>query len=159
VKTNRTTNAPEISLEVRAMILAEDMGPVDFAVIEWPDRQPTGAAMPHLVALVDAGIVRLLDLRFMMKDDDGVVTEIEVEQMGADFEVFEGAASGLLDDEDLHEAANALAPGTSAALLIWENRWAAPFAKALRQGGAQLVADGRVPVQALLAAAQRDTVR
>ena len=131
----------------------EEMGPIDYIVIEWPDRQPSGEAMPKLVELVDAGIIRVLDLVFITKDEDGDVLTMEISDLPPEFEVFEGARSGLLDDGDIDEAANALQPGTSAAILMWENHWAAPFAIALRRNGAQLVASGRVPVQALLAAA------
>ena len=127
------------------------MGPVDYIVVEWTGQQPNGEAMPHLIDLVDSGIIRLLDLVFVTKAEDGTVARIEVNELGAEFEVFDGASSGLLDDEDVSEASGALEPGTSAAILVWENRWAAPFASALRKNGAQLVASGRIPVQALLA--------
>lgn len=135
------------------MATLEEMGPIDYVVVEWADRQPHGEAMPHLIELVDTGVIRLLDLVFMEKDEKGEVTILEVSDLGEEFAEFEGARSGLLDDDDIDEAAKALQNGTSAALLIWENRWAAPFASALRRNGAQLVASGRVPVQALLAAA------
>ena len=130
----------------------EEMGPVDYIVVEWPDRQPNGEALPLLVDLVESGIVRLLDIAFFTKDADGNVAALEIDELGEHFAVFDGASSGLVGDEDLAEAANALEPGTSAALLVWENRWAAPFAVALRQSGAQLVANGRIPIQALVAA-------
>ena len=130
----------------------EEMGPVDYIVIEWPDRQPSGEALPLLVDLVESGIVRLLDIAFFTKDADGSVAALEIDELGEHFAVFDGASSGLVGDEDLAEAANALEPGTSAALLVWENRWAAPFAVALRKSGAQLVANGRIPIQALVAA-------
>ena len=130
----------------------EEMGPVDYIVIEWPDRQPNGEALPLLVDLVESGIVRLLDIAFFTKDADGSVAALEVDELGEHFAVFDGASSGLVGDEDLAEAANALEPGTSAALLVWENRWAAPLAVALRKSGAQLVANGRIPIQALVAA-------
>jgi hypothetical protein len=88
----------------------------------------------------------------MVKDEDGNAAGISLEDFGAnEFSEFEGASSGLLGDEDLDEAANALEPGTSAAVLVWENRWAAPVATALRRSGGQLVASGRIPVQAILA--------
>jgi hypothetical protein len=134
----------------------EDMGPVDYIVVEWPDRQPTGEAAPLLLDLVDRGLVRVLDLVFIAKDADGAVAGIEIGELGPEFAEFEGASSGLLSDEDLEEAAGALEPGTSAAVLVWENRWAAPFAIALRRSGAQLVASGRIPIQALLAAVEAD---
>jgi uncharacterized protein DUF6325 len=132
-----------------------EMGPVDYLVVEWPGRQPTGEAMPHLVDLVDRGLIRLLDLAFIAKDEDGSVTRVEIADLGEqeqEFAVFVGAESGLLSDEDTDEAAAALEPGTSAALLVYENRWAAPFATAVRRGGGQLVASGRIPVQALISA-------
>lgn len=132
-----------------------EMGPIDYILVEWPGRQPTGEAMPHLVDLVDRGLIRILDLAFITKGEDGSVAGIEVADMGgevAEFAVFEGASSGLLSDDDVNEAAGALEPGTSAALLVYENRWAAPFASAVRRSGGQLVASGRIPVQAILAA-------
>ena len=131
------------------------MGPIDYLLVEWPDRQPTGEAMPNLVDLVDRGLIRILDLAFIAKADDNSVTRIEIADLGeeaGDFGVFVGAESGLLSDEDTDEAATALEPGTSAALLIYENRWAAPFATAARRSGAQLVAGGRIPIQAVIAA-------
>ena len=127
------------------------MGPVDYIVVEWTGQQPNGEALPHLIDLVDSGIIRLLDLVFVAKAEDGTVARIEISELGAEFEVFDGASSGLLDEGDVAEASSALEPGTSAAILVWENRWAAPFASALRKNGAQLVASGRVPVQALIA--------
>ena len=131
------------------------MGPIDYLLVEWKGRQPTGEAMPHLIDLVDRGIVRVLDLCFIAKDDDGSVAMIEIADLGAEvaeFAVFEGASSGLLSDDDVAEAGAALEPGTSAALLVFENSWAAPFASAVRRSGGELVASGRIPVQAVLAA-------
>jgi len=131
------------------------MGPIDYLLIEWPDRQPTGEAMPYLVDLVDRGLIRILDLAFIAKGEDGAVAALEISDLGEEveaFAVFEGASSGLLSDEDYEEAAGALEPGTSAALLVYENRWAGPLAAALRRSGGQLVASGRIPVQDVLAA-------
>ena len=130
------------------------MGPVDYIVIEWPGAQPTGSAAPLLLDLVDRGLVKILDLVFITKGEDGSVAALEIDDLPADFAEFDGARSGLFSDEDLEEAASVLEPGTSAAVLVWENRWAAPFAVALRESGAQLVASGRIPVQALIAAAE-----
>lgn len=132
-----------------------EMGPVDYLLVEWPDRQPTGAAAPYLVDLVDRGLIRILDLVFMAKGEDGSVVRLEIADLGEEvgsFAVFEGASSGLLSDEDMGEAAQALEPGTSAALLVFENRWAAPFASVMRRSGGQLVASGRIPIQDILAA-------
>nr|WSX49337.1 DUF6325 family protein [Streptomyces sp. NBC_00974] len=133
----------------------EDMGPVDFLVIEFPGNRMTGEAFPLLLDLVDRGIVRILDLSFVRKDLDGSIVAVEVAEMqdgsGLGMSVFEGASSGLLGQDDLDEAGNALEPGNAAAVLVYENVWAAPFARALRRSGAQLVAGGRIPVQSLLA--------
>jgi hypothetical protein len=134
----------------------DHMGPIDCVVIEFPDRQPKGEAAPLLLDLVDRGIIRILDLVFIKKDEDGSVAGLEIsdlDQAGAkEFTVFAGASSGLLSDEDRQDAAEVIEPGTAAAVLIYENRWAAPFARAVRKAGGQLVAFHRVPVQAMLAA-------
>ena len=134
----------------------DEMGPVDYVVLEWPAEQPAaGEVQPLLLELVDRGVIRILDIAFVAKDRDGSVSSIEVggglQQLAAAFAELEGASSGLLGDDDLEEAAAALEPGTSAAVIVWENRWAAPVAKALRRSGGQLVASGRIPVQAILA--------
>jgi hypothetical protein len=129
-----------------------EMGPIDYLIVEWPGRQPTGEAMPHLIDLVDRGLIRILDLAFIAKGEDGSVAALEISDLGGDVAAFEGASSGLLSDEDVEEAGGALEPGTSAALLVYENIWAAPFAAAVRRSGGQLVASGRIPVQAVLAA-------
>jgi hypothetical protein len=105
--------------------------------------------------LVDRGVIRILDIAFVAKDPEGSVSGIELgdlKEAAAAFAEFEGASSGLLGFDDLQEAATALEPDTSAAVIVWENRWAAPVAAALRRSGGQLVASGRIPVQAMLAA-------
>ena len=132
----------------------EEMGPIDYIVLEWPAQQPTGEVAPLIIDLVDRGIIRVLDIAFLAKGEDGSVAALDLATLngaGSGFEEFEGASSGLLGDEDLEEAAAALEPGTSAAILVWENRWAAPVAVAVRKSGGQLVASGRIPVQAILA--------
>jgi uncharacterized protein DUF6325 len=132
-----------------------EMGPIDYIVVEWPGRQPNGEVAPHLVDLVERGLIRILDLVFVTKDEDGAVRGLEISELAgevAELAVFEGASSGLLSDEDFDEAGGVLEPGTSAALLVFENAWAAPFASAVRESGGQLVASGRIPVQAVLAA-------
>jgi hypothetical protein len=132
-----------------------EMGPIDYLLIEWTDRQPTGEAVPYLIDLVDRGLIRILDLAFIAKGEDGSIAALEVADVGGEveaFAAFEGAASGLLSDDDVGEAGGALEPGTSAALLVYENRWAAPLATALRRSGAQMVASGRIPVEDVLAA-------
>ena len=128
----------------------DEMGPIDYVVIEWPGRQPTGEAAPLIMDLVDRGIIRILDVAFIVKGDDGTVAAIEASDLEG-FDEFDGASSGLLGEDDIREAANALEPGTSAAVLVWENRWAASVAVALRRSGGQLVATGRIPIQSIVA--------
>jgi Family of unknown function (DUF6325) len=134
----------------------EELGPIDYVVLEWPGAFPDASEVqPLLLDLVDRGIIRILDVAFLTKDEDGSVSALEVgdlKQVAAAFAEFEGASSGLLGFDDLEEAAAALEPGTSAAVLVWENRWAAPVAAAIRRSGGQLAASGRLPVQAILAA-------
>lgn len=131
-------------------------GPIDYLVVEFPGNKMTGEAFPILVDLVDRGLIRIIDLAFIRKDQDGSVVMLDIADFDKDgtldLAVFEGAASGLLGRDDLDEAANALEPNSSAGVLVYENVWAAPFATALRRSGAQLVASGRIPVQAVLAA-------
>ena len=129
----------------------EEMGPIDYLLVEWPERQPHGELAPQLVDLVGRGLIRILDLVFMAKGADGTVEVLEISDMPA-LAVLEGASSGLVDDEDLETAAAVMEPGTSAALLIYENTWAAPFAIAMRKSGGQVVSNGRIPVQQILGA-------
>jgi hypothetical protein len=134
-----------------------ELGPIDYVIVEWPpDKQPNGEAFPLLVDLVDQGLIRILDFGFVHKEQDGKIVGMNVSDMSLDgdtsFTVFEGASSGLMGDDDFQEAGKAIEPGASAAVMIYENTWAAPFATALRRGGAQLVASGRVPVNALIQA-------
>jgi Family of unknown function (DUF6325) len=132
-----------------------EMGPIDYLLVEWPGKQPEGEIAPYLVDLVDRGLIRILDLAFLAKGEDGTVAALEIADVGgavAELAIFEGASSGLLDDEDVGEAGAALEPGTSAALLVYENAWAGPFAAAVRRSGGQLVASGRIPVTDVLAA-------
>lgn len=132
-----------------------ELGPIDYIVVEWPaGKQPTGEGLPMLVDLVDRGLIRVLDLAFVRKEEDGTIVGLDLSDLDGDpvLTVFEGASSGMLGDDDYAEAGAAIEPGCSAALLVYENTWAAPFATALRRSGAQLVASGRVPVNAVLAA-------
>lgn len=127
-----------------------ELGPVDYVVVEWAGREPTGEALPYLMDLIDRGIVRLIDIVFLTKGADGAVAEVEIGELGVEFAIFDGAATSILDDTDIAEAATAIEPGSSAAVLVWENLWAAPFATALRNNGGRVVASGRIPVDALL---------
>ncbi len=130
-------------------------GPIDYLLVEWTDLQPNGEVAPYLIDLVDRGLIRILDLRFLTKAEDGSVAAVEIADIGgqiAEYAIFEGASSGLVDDDDLQAAAAVLQPGTSAALLIYENSWAAPLAGAILRSGGDLVASGRIPVPDVLAA-------
>jgi Family of unknown function (DUF6325) len=132
----------------------------DVVVIGFPADAPmTGEAVPILVDLVDRGIVRVLDVLFVTKGEDGAfagftVDGIDKDRIG-DFTIFEGASSGLLGDEDAESAAAAMEPGESAVVLVYENRWAAPFAAAVRRNGGQLIATQRIPTQELIGALER----
>src|SRR5262245_47292699 len=132
------------------------MGPVDFLVVEFPGARFGGEGLPLLVGLADRGTIRILDLVFIKKGQDGAVARLRLEDLEPDqraaLAVFEGATSGLLNQEDIDATGEVIEPGSAAGILVYENRWAAPLAVALRRGGAQLVASGRIPVQGLLAA-------
>jgi hypothetical protein len=130
-------------------------GPVDYLLVEWTGGRPHGEVAPHLIDLVERGLIRILDLRFLTKDEDGNITEIEITDLGdevVEYAVFEGARSGIVDEDDLASAADVLEPGTAAALLVYENAWAAPLAGAVLRSGGEVVASGRIPVPDLLAA-------
>jgi hypothetical protein len=133
----------------------DELGPIDYAVLEWPHPKFTGDVAPAIVDLVDRGIIRILDIAFMVKREDGSIETLESRSLdddGGAFSQFDGASSGLIGQDELEDAASVLEPGSAAAVLIWENRWAAPIAVALRRSGGQLAASGRIPVQAILAA-------
>jgi hypothetical protein len=133
----------------------EEMGPVDWILVEF-SGPPTGAVAPHLLDLVDRGLIRIIDLVVVHKDADGELAIMEITDIDGDGEldlaVFDGIRSGVLGEEDIAEAATAMENDTSAALLLYENSWAAPFAVAVRKAGGQLVASGRIPVQSIVAA-------
>jgi hypothetical protein len=131
------------------------MGPVSYVIVEFPEGKMQGEAFDVLVDLVDHGLVRILDLLFVSCGSDGTTTVLELADVDGDGEldlaVFEGARSGLLDAGDIADAGRAIAPGSAAAILLFENRWATSFVGALRRGGAQLVAAGYIPQDELLA--------
>ena len=132
------------------------MGPVSYLVVEFPGNKMTGEGLAALVDLVDLGIVRVLDLVFVMRDTDGSITAMELRDIDGDGEldltVFEGASSGLLDASDLDQAGAVLQEGASAAILVFENSWAVPFMRGIRNGGAEVVAAGYIPADDLVAA-------
>lgn len=132
----------------------DEMGPIDYVVLEFPGAKLTGEGLPILVDLVDRGIIRILDLAFVLKETDGSLAGMAIADLDGDGEldlaIFEGASSGLLDSDDISEAGAILEPGSAAGILVYENTWAAPFAAAMRRSGAQLVASGRIPVQDIL---------
>jgi hypothetical protein len=140
-----------------------EVGPVDYLVVEFPGSRMTGEGFPILVDLVERGIVRILDLVFIQKGDDGEVTVIELSELddenAGQLSVFQGASSGLLDGSDIGEAAHAIEPGSSAAVLLYENRWAGPFVAAMRRSGAELVASGRIPAADVIAAIEAAEAR
>lgn len=126
-------------------------GPVDFVLIEFPGDRFTGAAADSLFELVRRGIVRVYDLLAIRKDEDGTYSGIEISDLTSDavggFTAFAGARSGLLGDDDLRDAADAMEPGTVAALIVYENLWAIPFVAAAQDAGGQLIASARIPAQ------------
>jgi hypothetical protein len=132
------------------------LGPISYLIVEFPGNKMTGEGLPILVDLVERGVIRILDLTFVTKGEDGSLAMIALEDLDLDgtidLAVFAGASSGLVSDSDLAEAAPAIQGGSSAAILIFENRWATGFVQALRRGGAELVAAGYIPQDELVAA-------
>jgi len=133
----------------------QPLGPISYLIVEFPGSQMTGEGFPILLDLVDRGLIRILDFVFVKREVDGSIVALELKDIDADgqFDVaaFEGVSSGLLDQSDLDDAKEAIQPGSSAGILIFENRWAAPFIGALRRGRAELVAAGYIPQDTLLA--------
>jgi hypothetical protein len=129
-------------------------GPIDFVLIEFPGDQLTGEAAPALMDLVERGVIRLYDLTVISKGEDGSVQVLELQDpTGAGgFSYFAGAASGLIGDDDVREAANAMEAGTVAALIVYENSWAVPFVTAAMNSGGQLIASARIPATEVMAA-------
>ena len=132
-----------------------DIGPIDIVVIAYPAGAPmTGEAAPLLVDLVERGIIRVLDAMFVMKNEDGTFSGFDARDLDdkgvGDFTVFEGASSGLLGEEDAAKAADTLEPGSAAVMIVYENRWAAPFVAAVRRNGGVPIAFERIPTQDLI---------
>lgn len=138
----------------------DELGPVDFLIVEFPAGQSTftGEMARELVALVERGTIRLIDLLVLVKDDDGSVDAVEVEDIEhlGELRGLEAELAELLAEDDVVNLAAAMSPGSTAGILVYENVWAAPFASAARRAGGQLIANGRIPVQAIIAALEAD---
>jgi hypothetical protein len=138
----------------------DELGPVDYIVVEFPGSKFNGEIAPALVDLIDKNIVRVLDLVILTKEADGTIDAIEIsdldESEAGSLRAMETELAELLSEEDLLSIAEAIEPGSSAAVLVWENTWAVPFATAVRHSGGQLVAGGRIPIQALAAALEEE---
>src|SRR4051794_21599450 len=132
------------------------LGPISYLMVEFPGNKMTGEGLGALVDLADRGVIRILDLMFVARGADGSMTVLDVRDIDhdgqLDLAIFEGASSGLLGESDLVDAQSVLDPGSSAGILIFENRWATSFVQGLRNGGAQLVAAGYIPHDDLAAA-------
>ena len=129
-------------------------GPVEYIIVGFEGNQFTGAIVPELVALVDAGLIRILDLIVVAKDVDGTIVAIEVDEQDhlAVFEVLDADVGGIIGEEDIAHAAEAIEPGSSAALLIWEDLWATPLVTAIRSSGGVLIEGARIPAELVEAA-------
>ena len=138
----------------------DELGPVDWIVVEFPGSKFNGEIAPALQDLVQRGTIRVLDLLMLKKDTDGSLEAFELSDLDpsevGELRAYEKSLAMLLSEDDVTAVAAAVEPGSSAAVLVWENLWAAPFASAVRHAGGQLVASGRIPIQALLAALEAD---
>ena len=138
----------------------DELGPVDYLVVEFPAGAAnfTGEMAAEIGRLVDAKVIRVLDLLILQKDADGTVEAVEIDDLDEvdGLRVAETQLAELLAEEDVVHLAAALEPGSVAGVLVWENLWAAPFASAARRAGGQLIASGRIPIQAILAALESD---
>ena len=138
----------------------DELGPVDWIVVEFPGSRMNGQIVPALLDLVERDLVRVLDLLVLKKDDDGSVEAFELSDLDegevGELRTYESELAMLLSEEDVTSLAAAIEPGSSAGVVVWENTWAAPFGSAVRRSGGQLVASGRIPTQALLAAIEAE---
>ena len=138
----------------------DQLGPVDYVVVEFPAGASnfTGEMAAELVALVDSGTIRLIDLVILTKNEDGTVDAVELSDLDdlGELQALEAQLADLLAEEDIEHLAAAMEPGSTAGVLIWENLWAAPFASAARRSGGQLIATGRIPIQAIIASIEAD---
>ena len=139
----------------------DELGPVDYIVVEFPGSKFNGEIAPALGDLVERGTIKVLDIVFVKKDADGTLEGLEMSDLDpgelGEIEKLEVDIAHLLSEDDIVNVAEAIEPGSSAAILVWENAWAAPFASAVRRAGGQLVASGRIPIQALIAAVEHES--
>ena len=146
--------------EISETEILDELGPVDWIVMEFPGDQFNGTIVPELINLVDQGIVSVLDLLIIKKDAEGLYEEFEIADLEegelGELRSFETELATLLSEDDVIRVAEALKPGSGAARLVWENKWAAPFGATVRRAGGQLVSSGRIPSQAILAAMEAD---
>ena len=152
--TDATTEAPTQETDL------DSLGPVDYIVVEFPAGASnfTGEMTEELVRLVNAGTIRLIDVLILVKDEDGSVEAMELSDLDdlGELQALEAKLAELLAEEDVVHLAAAMEPGSTAGVLIWENLWAAPFASAARRSGGQLIANGRIPIQAIIASIEAD---
>ncbi len=138
----------------------DEFGPVDYLVVEFPAGAShfTGEMAEELAALSEAGTIRILDILILRKDDDGSVEALEIDDLDEvdDLRAIEAGIAEILAEEDVEYLAAAMEPGSVAGVLVWENRWAAPFASAARRSGGQLVASGRIPIEAIVASLEAE---
>ena len=138
----------------------DELGPVDYLVVEFPPgaQNFTGEMAAELVRLSDAGTIRVLDLLILQKAADGSVDAYEIDETDAVDEIraLETHVSEILAADDVEHLAAAMEPGSVAGVLVWENTWAAPFASAARRAGGQLIATGRIPIQAIAASIEAE---
>jgi hypothetical protein len=138
----------------------DELGPVDYIVVEFPAGASnfTGEMVEELLALVDRGLIRVIDVLILTKAEDGAVDAMELSDVGelGALEKIETELAELLAEDDIEHLAAAMEPGSVAGVLIWENLWAAPFASAARRSGGQLIANGRIPIQAIIASIEAD---
>jgi hypothetical protein len=132
----------------------QDIGPIDYLALEFPTARMKGEGLAALVDLVDRGIIRILDMRFVKREEDGSFSAVEITDLDGDgtldLAIFEGVQSGLFDDDDVREAASLIEPGSAVALLLYENTWAGPFVSAMRRVGADVIASGRIPADKVI---------
>jgi hypothetical protein len=164
VTSDETEGAPADSDIAKERIVSErsldELGPIDYVIVEFPAGKSnfTGEMAKELLALVDAGTIRVVDILILTKNDDGSVDAMELSDVGelGELQAVEAELAELLAEDDVVNLAAAMDPGSTAGVLIYENLWAAPFASAARRSGGQLIANGRIPIQAIIASIEAD---